>query len=194
MTASNNSIPSVAGRHPHIACTTTPPAHANSAFLRTESAARDIGTPPNGTDRAARSRICQIACHGRALLCKRCRTQGALSRSIRQRECRSRPSRDSPHESGAQTCGGSWSSGSFGDRAILMDFRLTWQGFPARVVYDLSRVGGCPAVQVIEVVEGLLVRGHIGGHAACFRAAAGGGVEEHGFPDPGQGVKQRADG
>ena len=45
-----------------------------------------------------------------------------------------------------------------------------------------------------EVVEGLLVWAHFGGHAACFGPSTGGGVDQHGFADPAQGVQERFDG
>src|SRR5664279_5523049 len=60
-------------------------------------------------------------------------------------------------------------------------------------VYDLSR-GRCPPVEVEHVVEGLLVGGHVGGHAASFGSSAGGGVDQHGFAYPTEGVEEGFDG
>ena len=60
--------------------------------------------------------------------------------------------------------------------------------------YDLSRGGGGPAVEVEQVVEGALVGVHVGGDAAGFGSSAGGGVDQHGFLDTAQGVKDVPDG
>ena len=59
-------------------------------------------------------------------------------------------------------------------------------------VYDLSR-GRCPSVQVEQVVEGFLVGAHFGGYAAGFGSSAGGGVDQHGFPDAAEGVEEGFD-
>jgi len=51
-------------------------------------------------------------------------------------------------------------------------------------VYYLSgSLGGGVAVEVEQVVELLLGRGHLGEHAAGAGASAGGGVEQQGFLD-----------
>jgi len=59
--------------------------------------------------------------------------------------------------------------------------------------YDLSR-GRCPSAEVEQVVEGLLFDCHVGGHAAGFGSSAGGGVDQHGFLNPAEGVQERFDG
>src|SRR5664279_1237566 len=59
--------------------------------------------------------------------------------------------------------------------------------------FRLSR-GRCPPVEVEHVVEGLLVGGHVGGHAASFGSSAGGGVDQHGFAYPTEGVEEGFDG
>ena len=60
--------------------------------------------------------------------------------------------------------------------------------------YDLSGWLWGPSVEVEQVVEGLLVGAHFGGHAAGFGSSAGGGVDQHGFPDPAEGVEEGFDG
>ena len=60
--------------------------------------------------------------------------------------------------------------------------------------YDLSGGSGCPSVEVKQLVEGLLVGAHVGGHAAGLGSAAGGGVDQHGFLDPAEGVQEGLDG
>src|SRR5260370_41129014 len=60
------------------------------------------------------------------------------------------------------------------------------------LAYDLTP--GCPLGQVEDFVELLLVCGELGGHAAGFGAAAGGGVDEDGFADAGELGEQPADG
>ena len=50
--------------------------------------------------------------------------------------------------------------------------------------YDLT--AGYPAVQPEDVVESGLVRGELGGHAACPGASSGGGVDQDGLTDAGE--------
>ena len=60
--------------------------------------------------------------------------------------------------------------------------------------YDLSGGLWGPSVEAEQVVEGLLVAAHFGGHAAGFGSSAGGGVDQHGFPDPAEDVQEGFDG
>jgi len=48
--------------------------------------------------------------------------------------------------------------------------------------------------EVEQAAEGLLVGGHLGGHAAGFGSSAGGGVDQHGFLDSAEGVQEGFDG
>ena len=59
--------------------------------------------------------------------------------------------------------------------------------------YDLSRCW-CPSVEVEQLVEGLLVGAHFGGHAAGFGSSAGGGVDQHRFLYSAEGVEEGFDG
>ena len=85
-------------------------------------------------------------------------------------------------------------SGSFLDILILVVLCLVRGCAGAGWVYDLSRGRGGPAVEVEQVVEGALVGVHVGGDAAGFGSSAGGGVDQHGFLDTAQGVKDGPDG
>jgi len=65
---------------------------------------------------------------------------------------------------------------------VLAD-RFRWSGGLLVPVSAYDLTPGCPPGQAEDLKEPGLVAGELGGHAACFGAAAGGGVNQHGLAD-----------